>query len=89
MSGSRAASIRSTSAQHATETPIGPNESSELESGTPPCIGMRLAVGLKPVRPHSADGMRIEPPVSVPSATAAMPSATDAAAPDDEPPAIR
>ena len=50
---------------------------------------MRAAVGLKPVRPHSAAGMRIEPPVSVPSATAAMPSATDAAAPDDEPPEIR
>ena len=28
-------------------------------------------------------------PVSVPSATAAIPSATDAAAPDDEPPEIR
>jgi hypothetical protein len=33
--------------------------------------------------------MRIDPPVSVPSATAAIPSATEAAALDDEPPAIR
>jgi hypothetical protein len=50
---------------------------------------MRSAVGLKPVRPHSAAGMRIEPPVSVPSAIAAMPSATEAAAPEDEPPDTR
>ncbi len=33
--------------------------------------------------------MRIEPPVSDPSAATAMPSATDTAAPDDEPPGMR
>ena len=33
--------------------------------------------------------MRTEPPVSVPSPTAAMPSDTDTAAPEDEPPGIR
>src|SRR5258708_26972984 len=38
--------------------------------------------------PHSAAGMRTEPPVSVPSANAAMPSLTDTAAPEDDPPGI-
>jgi len=38
--------------------------------------------------PHSAAGMRTEPPVSVPRANAAMPSATDMAAPEDDPPEI-
>jgi hypothetical protein len=39
--------------------------------------------------PHSAVGMRQEPPVSVPSAPTAMASVTDTAAPDEEPPGIR
>ena len=46
----------------------------------------RQALGLKPVSPHSAAGIRTEPPVSEPMAAAAMPSATDTAAPDEEPP---
>jgi len=33
--------------------------------------------------------MRHEPPVSVPSAPNAMPSLTDTAAPEDEPPGMR
>jgi hypothetical protein len=39
--------------------------------------------------PHKAAGMRHEPPVSVPSAPNAMPSVTDTAAPEDEPPGMR
>ncbi|MNN32676.1 hypothetical protein D3C81_1464040 [compost metagenome] len=54
-----------------------------------PCSGTRLAVGLKPTMPHSAAGMRQEPPVSDPIAASAMPSVTETAAPDDEPPGIR
>ena len=50
---------------------------------------MRLAVGLKPVRPHNAAGMRTEPPVSDPTAAYAIPSVTETAAPDDEPPGMR
>ena len=52
-------------------------------------IGTRRAVGLKPVRPHSAEGMRTEPPVSVPIAAAAMPSVTEIAAPEEDPPGMR
>jgi hypothetical protein len=44
---------------------------------------------LKPVTPHSADGMRTEPPVSVPMAISHMPSAAATAAPEDEPPGAR
>ena len=41
----------------------------------------RYCVGFNPTRPQSAAGMRTEPPVSVPIATAAMPSATEIGAP--------
>ena len=60
-----------------------------VESGKAPSRGTRRAVGLKPVRPQSAAGIRTEPPVSVPIAAAAMPSLTETAAPDDEPPGMR
>ena len=69
-------------AQHSTELASGPIESSEVESGTTPSIGTRRAVGLKPMMPQTAAGMRTEPPVSVPSAATAMRSATETAAPD-------
>ena len=42
-----------------------------------------------PTTPHSAAGWRIEPPVSVPSASGAMPAATAAAEPPLEPPGTR
>src|SRR5262245_60978924 len=76
-------------AQHATVGASGPIESSEVERGNPPDLDTRRAVGVKPVSPHNADGIRTEPPVSVPMAKAAMPSVTDTAAPDDEPPGMR
>ena len=76
-------------AQHSTELASGPIESSEVESGTTPSIGTRRAVGLKPMMPHTAAGMRTEPPVSVPSAATAMRSATETAAPEEEPPGTR
>jgi hypothetical protein len=39
--------------------------------------------------PHHADGMRIDPPVSVPSAPKHSSAATAAADPPDEPPVTR
>jgi len=39
--------------------------------------------------PHKAAGIRVDPPVSVPMPATAMPSATETAAPEDEPPGIR
>ena len=76
-------------AQQRTEAASGPIESSAVDKGSAPSIGIRRAVGLNPASPHSADGMRTEPPVSVPTAATAMPSVTDTAAPDDEPPGMR
>ena len=46
-------------------------------------------VGFRPETPQNAAGMRIEPPVSVPSASAAWPSASATAEPPLLPPATR
>ena len=79
----------SVNAQQATLTPIEPIESKVVESGVAPSRGTRYWVGLNPTSPHSAAGIRTEPPVSVPIATAAKPSATETGAPEDEPPGMR
>jgi len=79
----------SVNAQQATLTPIEPIESKVVESGVAPSRGTRYWVGLNPTSPHSAAGIRTEPPVSVPIATAAMRSATETGAPAEEPPGIR
>src|SRR5919204_5832512 len=42
-----------------------------------------------PTTPHRAAGWRIEPPVSVPRAQGAVPAATAAALPPEEPPGTR
>ena len=67
----------------------GPTQSSRSRERSTPSRGTRALVGLKPARPVSAAGMRTEPPVSVPSAPTAMPSVTETAAPDEEPPGKR
>ena len=46
----------------------------------------RPYVGFKPVRPVSAAGWRIDPPVSVPVAAGASRAATAAAEPPEDPP---
>ena len=76
-------------AQQSTVFASGPTESSVHDSGNAPSLGIRLAVGLKPVTPHNAAGKRTEPRVSDPSPMAHMPSATETAAPEDEPPGTR
>ncbi len=45
--------------------------------------------GLNPAIPQKADGMRTDPPVSVPRASGTIPAATATALPLLEPPAIR
>ena len=64
-------------------------ESMVFDKGTAPSVGTRVDVGLKPTIPQKAAGMRHDPPVSVPMAAIAMPSATETAPPDDDPPGIR
>src|SRR5215469_14871482 len=79
----------SVSAQQATLTPMGPIESKLVDSGVAPSRGTRYCVGFRPVSPQNAAGILTEPPVSVPIATAAMPSATEIGAPEEEPPGMR
>ena len=76
-------------AQSATLRASGPTESSVVLKGNAPSVGMRWRLGLKPVIPQSAAGMRTEPPVSLPIAISHMPSAAATAAPADDPPGTR
>ena len=55
----------------------------------PTRIGSRSRCGLRPKSPHAADGIRIEPAPSVPSAAAASPAATAVPDPPLEPPLVR
>ena len=50
--------------------------------------GTRPNDGFSPTNPVNAQGMRIEPPPSVPSVNGPMPAATAAAPPPDEPPGV-
>src|SRR5690625_3016492 len=84
-----AASTLSTMAQQLTEGPRAPMESRLNDRGRVPRLGMRSAVGLNPVTPQKAAGIRTDPPVSVPMPAADMPSATDTPAPEEEPPGRR
>ena len=58
-------------------------------SGITPASVMRPWLGRIPKRPHRLAGMRIEPPVSLPSAKSTSLPATAAAEPEDEPPGMR
>ena len=60
-----------------------------LPKPIPPRTGTRPCVGFSPTTPHSAAGMRTELPASVPSAAGAIPAATAAAEPPEEPPGTR
>jgi hypothetical protein len=51
--------------------------------------GTRPKVGLIPGSPQKLQGMRIDPPPSVPSASGTIPPASAAALPPLEPPAVR
>ncbi len=72
-----------------TEAARTPRQSWSGASGATPSIGSAPCAAFTPTTPHSAAGLRTEPPVSVPSATGTMPAATAAADPPDEPPVIR
>ncbi|MNF03297.1 hypothetical protein D3C80_2025860 [compost metagenome] len=63
--------------------------SREKDSGKAPSRLTRAWVGLKPVTPLSAEGMRMEPPVSEPMAISHRPRASATPAPADDPPGMR
>ena len=77
------------SAASSTLRASGPTESSVVARGNTPARLMRPYVGLNPVRPHNAAGMRIDPPVSEPIAAGARAAATATAEPLLDPPATR
>ena len=63
--------------------------STDHESGTIPRVGTSPVEGRIPVTPQNAEGMRIEPAVSVPSAPGTSPAATAAPLPPLDPPQTR
>src|SRR6266403_1976503 len=70
--------------------PIGPTVSRCLGStGWTPSIGIKPYVVFNPTIPQQAAGTRLEPAVSVPIATSAIPNANATAFPDEDPPGIR
>ena len=83
------ASTASSRATSATLRPMGPTVSRVLEIRVRPALGYRPTVGRKPTIPLRAAGMRLLPPVSVPSPATAMPVATATAVPPLLPPAIK
>ena len=79
----------SRSAQSSAVRAIGPTVSKVGDTGKSPSFETRPGVGRRPVTPQNADGMRIDPPVSVPSVPAARSAAAAAAEPPLEPPQTR
>ena len=63
---------------------VGPQYSPKLGPSV-----LRARVGLSPTSPQWAEGMRMEPPMSLPWATATMPAATADPDPPLEPPEVR
>ena len=80
---SRAASARAASS---TDRHSGPTVSNRAQSGKTPCNEIRPLVVFNPTKSFHAAGIRTDPPVSEPIAKGAKPKATEAAAPEDDPP---
>src|SRR2546425_8195660 len=76
---------RNMMATSATVRASGPTWSRLLQSGITPWQLTRPNDGLRPTMPHSAAGMRIEPPVSVPTEATHIPDAMAAAEPPLDP----
>ena len=68
---------------------IGPAVSCADEIGTIPDRLTRPRVGLRPTIPHALAGHTMEPSVSVPTASGAMPAATATPEPELEPDGLR
>ena len=70
------------------EFAYGPTVSSDCDSGIAPARLTRPTVVFSPVTPQKCAGIRIEPPVSDPSAAKVSRAATAEPEPDDEPPVM-
>src|SRR2546429_7391222 len=78
--------IEKRSRASATVRVIGPRDCRTVASTS--SDGMRSGVGRRPTTPQHDAGMRIDPPVSPPNATDAMPAATAAPLPPLDPPGV-
>src|SRR6476660_7933760 len=76
-------------ARSATDCAIGPTVSRVWESGATPSPGYRPTVGRNAAQPLKEQGIRTDPPVSVPNAAGAIRAPSAAPLPADEPPATR
>ena len=65
---------------------IGPTVSKELLKGNTPYLETLPNVGFIPTIPHKAEGIRIDPPVSLPKDPMHCPAETEEADPPLEPP---
>src|SRR5215471_17990658 len=74
-----------TIAQSSAYRHIGPRRSWVQESAMTPYRLMRPKVGRRPVTPHRADGLRIEPLVSLPIENPTRPAAVADPGPADDP----
>src|SRR5688572_4384305 len=86
---SKPAIVRWTAMQSSADTARGPPVSNDAVIGIAPRRLTAPCVGLSPVVPHAAAGMRIDPPVSEPIAIRTVRDATAAPEPPDDPPGIR
>ena len=71
------------------ERPSAPTVSNDGARATPPVRPIRPKAGFSPATPQKQAGMRIDPPVSLPTATGTIPAATAAPEPPLEPPGTR
>src|SRR5213076_3235194 len=88
-SGSAPAISPSSSAQSSAVCASGPTVSSDCDNGIAPARLTRPTVVFNPVTPQKCAGIRIEPPVSEPSASKVSRAATSEPEPDDEPPVMQ
>src|ERR1700730_1363252 len=83
------ASTPNKSAASSTVLVMGPAQSSVVAEGTMPRVLTRPNDGLNPTTPQCDEGMRIDPPSSLPTEPKQSPAATAAPEPPDDPPVIR
>src|SRR6202048_4744556 len=86
--GSAPAISPSSKAQSSAVRASGPTVSSDCDSGIAPARLMRPQVVFNPVTPQKCAGIRIEPPVSEPSAAKVSRAAPADPEPEDEPPVM-
>ncbi|MNT25673.1 hypothetical protein D3C72_1612030 [compost metagenome] len=89
LSGTLMSMASASNSTSSTCSPSRPTWSQVGARGNTPRVDNVPSVGLYPTTPHSAAGIRTEPPVSVPTPAMMAPCAIAAAAPPLDPPGMR